>query len=177
MQTDSVGYHLNSDGLVDVSQGDPIVRTFILLVQTSRELTKYKDAAFFRGAGLSDIKYIALEAIYHNTGVAITPSMIAQWTQTEPHNITTLIRRMQKDGLIIANRNKDNKRFVNITITEKGRESLNQAKSTAREIVKQVMSSLSEEDVTQLEKHLRLLRSNTRQARMRLTKSHRQSAT
>jgi len=145
--------------LIDVNHDDTILRTFILFVQTARSVLKYSDAHLSRKARLSTIKLIALQALASNNGV-MTPSEVAEWTQTERHNITTLINRMRRDGLVAAERNSSDKRFVNVTLTDKGREALNRAMPVAEEIVDQVMSSIDEGDAALLEKHLRTLRQN-----------------
>ena len=67
-------------------------------------------------------------AISQSTSGTLTPSEIAQCTQTEPHNITMLIRRLKKDGLLRAERNEKNRRFVSVTLTDKGRDILSQAR-------------------------------------------------
>ncbi|GAI90008.1 unnamed protein product, partial [marine sediment metagenome] len=56
--------------------------------------------------------------------------------------------------------NSNDKRFVNITMTDKGREILSQAMPVARNIMNHVMSSLTEADVALLEKELGVLRQN-----------------
>ncbi len=145
--------------LIDVSHDDPIARIFILFVQTARAVLKYSDADLSRKVRLSTIKLIVLRALASNNR-AMTPSEIAEWTQTERHNITALIGRMRRDGLIAAERNSSDKRFVNVTLTDKGREALNRAMPVAKEIVDQVMSSIDEGDATLLEKRLQTLRQN-----------------
>jgi DNA-binding MarR family transcriptional regulator len=90
----------------------------------------------------------------------MTPSKIAQWTYKERHNITTLVNRMSREGLVVAKRSRKDRRSVNITLTDKGREVLNQARPVAREIVNQMMSSISEGDALQIEKLLVVLRQN-----------------
>ena len=52
---------------------------------------------------------------------------------------------------------------MNVSLTDKGREVLMQAMLVAREIVDQVMSSISEDDALLLEKSLRVLRQNAHQ--------------
>ncbi len=143
--------------MIDVDHEDTVLRTFILFVQTARAVLKYADTHLYRKAHLSIIKLIALKALASNNGVMI-PSEIAEWTQTERHNITALIGRMRRDGLVTAERNSSNKRLVNITLTDKGREVLMQAMPVAREIVNNVMSSITERDAALLEKRLRVLR-------------------
>ena len=145
--------------MINVDHEDTILRTFILFVQTARVVLKYTDAYLYRKAGLSAIKLIVLRVLLSNNG-SMTPSEIAEWTQTERHNITELVNRMKREGLVTAERNNRDKRFVNIMLTDKGREVLGQAMPVAREIVNQVMSSTTEGDAILLEKLLRVLRQN-----------------
>jgi len=145
--------------LVDIYHDDTVLRTFILFVQTARSVLKYSDAHLYRKANLSTIRLIALQVLASNEG-GMTPSKLAEWTQTERNNITTLVHRMKKDGLIKAERNNSNKRVVNITLTDKGRETISQAIPVAREVVDQVMLSITGGDAVLLEKLLRTLRKN-----------------
>jgi MarR family 2-MHQ and catechol resistance regulon transcriptional repressor len=145
--------------LIDIDYEDTILRSFILFVQTAYAILKYADAHLYRKARLSISKLIVMRALASNNG-SITPSELAEWTQTERHNITTLIERMKRDGLIRTERNPRDRRFVNVSLTDKGREVLMQAMPVAREIVDQVMSSISEDDALLLEKSLRGLRQN-----------------
>ena len=145
--------------MIDVDHEDTIIRSFILFVQTAYAILKYADAHLYRKARLSISKLIVMRALATNKGV-ITPSELAKWTQTERHNITTLIERMKRDGLIRTERNPGDRRFVNVSLTDKGREVLMQAMLVAREIVDQVMSSIGEDDALLLEKSMRALRQN-----------------
>ena len=147
---------------IAVDHEDAVRRTFILFVQTAPAVLKYTDTHLYRKARISTIRLIALRALASNNGV-MTPSEIAEWTQTEPHNITALISRMRRDGLVTAERNSSNKRLGNITLMDKGREMLNRAMPVAKEIVDQVMSSIDEGDAALLEKYLRTLRQNAHQ--------------
>ena len=144
---------------IDVDHEDAVLRTFILFMQTARAVLKYADTHLYRKAHLSTIKLIALQALASNNGV-MTPSEVAEWTQTERHNITALMDRMRRDGLVTTERNSSDKRLVNVTLTDKGREVFMQTMPVAREIVNHVMLSISEGDAVRLEKPLRLLRQN-----------------
>ena len=90
----------------------------------------------------------------------MTPCEIAEWTFRERHDITTLVRRLERDGLVSTKRNDTDKRFVNIVLTARGRKVLKQATPAAREIVNRAMLSISEGDGVLLEKSLRVLRQN-----------------
>ena len=160
--------------MVDVNHADNILRTFVLFVQSAQSVLKYADSTLYRKTNLSVIKLIVLRVLAGNSG-GMTPSRLAEWTQTERHNITALVDRMRRDGLVKAERNKRDKRFVNISLTDKGLEVLNQTMPVAREIVNQVMLSISDGDALLLEKVLRVLRQNTQYGLGHVTKhtSHR----
>ena len=158
--------------LIDVNHDDTILRTFTLFVQTARSVLKYADSRLYRKARLSVVKLIALRVLASNNR-AMTPSELAEWTQTEPHNITTLINRMKQDGLVTAERNTSDKRLVNITLTDKGREALNRTMPVAKEIVDRVMLSIDEGDVALLEKYLQTLRQNAHQGLEHLARGSR----
>lgn len=145
--------------MIDVNHHDIVLRTFILFLQTAYAVLKYADAHFYRNARLSVIKFIVLQALAINGGT-MTLSEIAEWTHKERHNITTLVERLKRDGLVTAERDNRDKRFVNVTLTDKGREVVSQSTPVAREIVNQAMLSISEVDAALIEKLLRVLRQN-----------------
>jgi DNA-binding MarR family transcriptional regulator len=68
---------------------------------------------------------------------------------------------LSRDGLVKTKRDSKDRRSIKITITNKGRKVLDEAKPVAKEIVNQVMSSISEEDATKLEKLAGVLEQNT----------------
>jgi len=97
--------------LKDVDHEDRILRTFILFVQAADATMKYANAHFYRKEGLSVIKVIVLRVLAASGGT-MTPSEIAEWTFRERHNITTLVDRLKRDGLVRVERNNRDKRFV-----------------------------------------------------------------
>jgi DNA-binding MarR family transcriptional regulator len=99
------------------------------------------------------------------------PSEIAEWTTTEWHNITDLTNRMRRDGLVTSERNINNKRLVNIKLTDKGRETLNKAMLVAQEVVNQVVLSTTESDATLLKEKLAILRKSAHYALEYLVKN------
>lgn len=144
---------------VEVDLDDPVLNAYMLFVQTASAVDKYAEASFYQRAGLSSAWYIVLQVLAVNEG-SMKPSQIAHWTLRERHNITTLVDRMQKEGLLRREQNIGDKRFVNITLTDKGREALSRATPVARETVNRVMASLGERSITQLIKSLNILRQN-----------------
>lgn len=147
------------DRLIEVEHKDTLLSAFILFVQTAQVALKYADACLYRKTRLSVSKLIVLRALASSSR-AMMPSEIAEWTNTERHNITALVARMKQDRLVTAERNSSDKRLVNITLTDKGREVLSQAMPVAREIVDQMMLSITEGDAALLKEKLRILRQN-----------------
>ena len=145
--------------IIEVNHDDAIMRAFILFVQTARAVLKYADVCLYRKACFSIVKLIVLQALASNGG-RMRPYEIANWTQTEPHNITALIKRMRQEGLVEAERDGSDRRYVNVTLTDKGWEALILIIPAARECIDQMMSSISEGDAVLLEKILKVLRRN-----------------
>ncbi len=131
---------------------------------------KYANTHFYRKEGLSVIKFMVLQILATNGGT-MTPSQIAEWTFRERNNITTLVERMKRDGLVGVERKNRDKRFVSVTLTAKGRKVLKQAMPVAREIVNRVMLSITEGDAVPLEKSLRVLRQNAHDGLEHLARS------
>ena len=146
--------------MINIEHRDAVLRTFILFIQTARSALKYADAHLYKKMHLSIVKLISLQALVSNGGI-ISPTELSEWTQTERNNITTLINRMKQEGLIIVTRDTENKRNVNITLTDKGREVHKRAMPVAWEVVKQVMLSISRSNCAQLEDTLRVIRHNS----------------
>ena len=142
-----------------IHHDDAILRTFIFFVETAHATLKYANVHFFRKKRLSVTKYIVLQILAFNGGT-MKPSEIADWTSRERHNVTTLTKRMERDGLVRAKRNRRDKRFVDISLTDKGRQVLDQTTPVAQEIVNHVMLSISEGDAVRLEKLLETMRRN-----------------
>ncbi len=147
------------DTLIEVDHEDTVLSTFILFVQTAQTVLKYADAYLHKKARLSISKLIILQTLAHSSR-AMMPSEIAEWTNTERHNITALVDRMKREGLVIAERNSSDKRLVNINLTDRGREVLSQTMPVAKEVFNQVMLSITEGEAVLLKKQLRTLRQN-----------------
>ena len=145
--------------VTEIPHGDTIGKTLMLLTQTARLISKYIDAYFYKKARFSFTKFLVLRILESRNGV-MTPTQIAEWTQTELHNITTLVARLKKEDLVFTQRSDIDKRNVNVFLTDKGRMVLNQVTPVARELIDQIMSSITETDALKLSQILEVLRDN-----------------
>jgi DNA-binding MarR family transcriptional regulator len=105
------------------------------------------------------IKYTALKFLVINGGI-MKHSELARWTYTKKHNITTLVERMKEEKLITTERNKKDKRIVEIIITDKGRQTYKQVSPVARSIVQEMMRDMATSDVRNFEKLLNTIKTN-----------------
>ena len=143
----------------NVSHDDSILRTFILFVQTCDAVSKYGNARLYKENSLSTIKYMVLQILASNGGT-MAPSEIAEWTLRERNDITMLVDRLERDEFVKTERNEKDRRFVDIKLTDKGRAALNQATPVAKDIISQIMRSISERDAAVLEKLVKTIRQN-----------------
>jgi DNA-binding MarR family transcriptional regulator len=133
----------------------------MLFMQTARAVAKHSDSRFYQASHLSTVKYVVLKALATNGGT-LTHSGLAAWTDTEQHNITTFVERMKAEGLVTTERSDDDKRFIKVRLTDKGRDLFGQATPVARGVMNEVMSGISKREAAQLERLLKVLAKNAR---------------
>jgi len=114
-----------------------------------RELVQY-DISPRQAAALAAIQAIGSKA---------TPAKVSRWLCREPHTVSSLLSRMEGEGLVRKTKDLDRKNLVRITLTEKGKKAY--AQSLGRESIHEIMSALSKEDRQQLSSCLEKLRDKT----------------
>jgi DNA-binding MarR family transcriptional regulator len=90
------------------------------------------------------VEEAAVLFVVQSTGERATPSEISRWLFREPHSTSGLIIRMEKDGLVTKVADLERKNMLRVVMTDKGREAYE--KSTARETIHRMMSSLSQNE-------------------------------
>ena len=73
-----------------------------------------------------------------------TPTEISRWLLREPHTVSVLLTRMEREGLVSKAKDPGKKSTVTVTLTEKGRQALGQSRE--RESIREIMSCLSDEE-------------------------------
>ena len=135
------------------------VRVFNLFYETAHSVVRETDNQLHKAVGLSASKFFVLMVLSANKGV-MPAAKLAEWTNTRPHNITTLVDRMKKDGLVATERSEVDRRSVLIRLTDKGRSVLAQGMPAAREIVARFTDSMSEQELVASEKLLNKVKQN-----------------
>ncbi|MCX6007385.1 MAG: MarR family transcriptional regulator [Chloroflexi bacterium] len=89
-------------------------------------------------------------------GKDVTPAKISRMLLREPHSVSGILMRMEKQGLIKRAKNMERKNLIRVTLTTKGENALKQAMK--KEGVKHVLSKLTEEQRRQLKQSLTTLK-------------------
>lgn len=89
-------------------------------------------------------------------GKDVTPARISKMLLREPHSISGILMRMEKQGLIKRAKNMERKNLIRVTLTTKGENTLKLAMK--KEGVKHVLSRLTEEQRRQMKQTLAILK-------------------
>jgi DNA-binding MarR family transcriptional regulator len=127
---------------------------WLLLEQTRNAIFKARELELEQ-YGVSTVQ-AGVMFVIHTMGGRTRPADIARWLVREPHSISGLLSRMEKDGLLKRIPDPDRKNAVSIVFTDYGRDIC--LKTFQRESVKQILLCLEEDDRKQLMKSLILLR-------------------
>jgi DNA-binding MarR family transcriptional regulator len=96
--------------------------------------------------------------VLRNHGGSATQAQIAEFTMRQHHSVSTLVNRMNKDGLVEKQKDPNGKGFQ-INITQKGKEKY---RKVTQDSVKMIFSSLSHEERQQLSRYLTRLHNTAR---------------
>jgi len=96
--------------------------------------------------------------IVKNTTAPPTPAEISRWIFREPHTISTLLKQMEKQGLVRKIKDLDRKNLVRIEVTEKGEQAFRQS-TEGRKAIDDILNCLSDEEAKHLLECLKILRS------------------
>jgi len=89
-------------------------------------------------------------------GKDVTPAKITRMLLREPHSISGILIRMEKNGLLKRTKNMERKNLIRITLTTKGENALKQAMKKAG--TTHVLSKLTEEQRSKLKQSLSVLK-------------------
>ena len=125
-----------------------------LLSQASNALGRAADNELGQ-AGISMMQAAVLVFV-KNSKEPVIPAHISRWLFREPHTVSQLLMRMEKQGLVKRTKNLDRKNQLRITLTEKGEQAY-QKQIEMRSIGK-ILSTLSQEECDKLGARLKKLR-------------------
>jgi DNA-binding MarR family transcriptional regulator len=127
---------------------DPMLQLWMLFHQTYNSIFKYEDKEFAK-VGTTPQQHGILMSIRQNGG-SINPSTLANWLERDANSITLIIDRMEKTGFVKRDRDKVDRRVLNITLTRKGEKTLADSSKTGAVVVKEMTKKLSKNEVSTL---------------------------
>ena len=112
-----------------------------------------------RPLGLSSVQVWAMHIVrlLKRAGVPATPAEISRWMYRQPHTISGLLKRMEKQGLVKCTRNTQGRRQVLAELTQKGEE-VYRRQNQQRAVIAKILGCLSPEERWQLRAFLERLR-------------------
>jgi len=135
----------------------------VAFVETAQMVLRQADSHLHRAADLSVIQFVVLSGL-SSKGGSMTATEIARLTGTGPNNITMVLSRMRRKGLITTNRSRPDRRFLRVQLTDEGKAVLSGAMTAAWEFVNATMDSLTETDMTSMEKVLATIGRNVKKS-------------
>lgn len=124
---------------------DQRLKTWLLCHQTYDSVFKCEEAVFAK-EGLTTQQHAVLIAIKYIDD-PVTVSEVAHWLDRNPNGISMLVDRMVRDGLVKRTRDLRDRRSVRLSMTNKGKGILEQATMSGWELVQEILSDLSDEDL------------------------------
>ena len=126
-------------------EAENLILTTWLMIHRADAVLKICEDKVFGEYKLNAERYAVLVTIQYFGGSA-KPSEVARWLQRSPNSISMLADRMVKAGLIKRVRDRKDRRVVNLTISDKGKDALKPATLAGWEFIQEILSPLSYED-------------------------------
>ncbi len=130
----------------DSLSAEQALRLWILLAQT-RDIIRRSIREELDEHGIT-VSQVGVLMVVQANPEGITPAEISRQLFREPNTISTVLVRMEKQGLLKRTRNLDKKNHIGVTLTERGKKLFFQ--TSKRKATHRILSCLSEEESRQL---------------------------
>ena len=128
---------------------------WLLCHQLHDVMVRIREEELRRQVGISRMQAAVL-FIVKSMKVPATPAEISRWLFREPHSVSGLLNRMEKQGLVKKAKDLERKNLIRVVLTDKGEEAYRRSRDM--KAVRGIMSSLSEEEKDNLRGYLGTLR-------------------
>ena len=115
----------------------------LLNIYYTASLIKKQASEFFRTFGLTDVQFNVLMLLYYQSGPeeGLSQVQLSDMMLVNRANITSLIDRMEKAGLVVRTDAENDRRYNIVKMTGKGRKLLAKAEPMYAKLVKKMMTS------------------------------------
>lgn len=94
--------------------------------------------------------------LYKNSGEAVVPSDIAQYTNTSTARIATILNNLEEKGMITREISRQDRRKILVAITDKGRKNAEIMRCEFVEMIAKVLEEMGEERATNFVENFKL---------------------
>ena len=140
---------------------NPAHEALLNIYYTAARIRK-KAGEFFRRHGLTDVQFNVLSLLRHQSGElgGLTQVELSKMMLVNRANITTLIDRMEKAGLVARKPVRDDRRYNSIELTPHGVEMYHKVSGIYKQKIGEIMHVLNDEELESLKTVLEKLRRN-----------------
>ena len=134
----------------------------LLNIYYSAARIRKKAGEFFRRHGLTDVQFNVLSLLRHQSGdiEGLTQVELSKMMLVNRANITTLIDRMEKAGLVARKPVPDDRRYNIVALTPHGLEMYQQVSGIYKRKIGEIMHVLDDDELEALKTILEKLRMN-----------------
>jgi DNA-binding MarR family transcriptional regulator len=136
----------------------------ILNIYFTASMMKKRADVFFGQFGLTDVQFNLMELLRYQSGKegGLSQAQISDMMLVNRANITSLIDRMEKAGLVVRTDHSNDRRYNIIKLTSKGEKLFTKVEPHYTEQVHKVMASLDESELKKLMTMLEKVRETLR---------------
>ena len=124
----------------------------LLNVYYTASMMKKRADVFFSRFGLTDVQFNLLGLLYYESGTqgGLNQAKISEMMLVNRANITSLVDRMEKAGIVIRTAHSNDRRFNIVKLTPKGKKLYEKVEPVYLEQIKYVMSDLNQSQLKTL---------------------------
>ncbi len=144
---------------------DVVEHEALLNIYYTANLMKKRADVFFKTFGLTDVQFNVMMLLHHHSGPegGLSQAQLSDKMLVNRANITSLVDRMEKAGLVARTAHSDDRRYNIIKLTAKGEKLFTKVEPLYLKQVQQVMSSATESEQKKLMAILEKVRANLKQ--------------
>jgi DNA-binding MarR family transcriptional regulator len=144
---------------------DIVEHEALLNIYYTANLLKKRADVLFKASGLTDVQYNVMALLTYQAGEegGLSQAQLSNMMLVNRANITTLVDRMEKSGLVVRTSHSEDRRFNIIKLTTKGKKLFEKVEPLYHEQIQQVMSSVAKPEQKKLITILEKVRANLRE--------------
>lgn len=125
---------------------------------------KKRADGFFKALGLTDVQFNVMMLLHHQAGSdeGLSQARLSEMMLVNRANITTLIDRMEKAGLVVRTNDSADRRTNIVKMTAKGKKMFERAEPLYAKLVGRIMSGFNQAELKKLTAALEKVRDNIR---------------